>query len=161
MGLAGVALVIAPGAGSPKMSGSVIAGISAISFTALVLLSKTLAKIYSRLDLALMETAGAAILLTPVALMDGWKHSEMSFLWLLVLGVIHTAVGTTLYLDVLRTIPATHVGIIGYVEPVSVVIFAWVFLSQRPSVLTIVGGVLVVGAGLFLILDEGKERVKG
>ncbi|HLY83776.1 MAG TPA: DMT family transporter, partial [Acidimicrobiales bacterium] len=124
----------------------------AVLFVFLIVLSKPLAEVYGGLHLAFLEMAGAGLVLVPVAALTRWPHASPSWLWLLVLGVVHTAVGIVLYLGALSDLPATHVGIFGYLEPVGVVLCAWIFLAQRPAVETVLGGVLVVSAGVAIVV---------
>jgi len=122
---------------------------------ALVLLSKPLASVYGGLRLALLEMGGAGLVLIPVAAASSWPAPAPSWLWLLVLGAVHTALGIAIYLHVLGDLPATHVGILGYLEPVGVIVCAWLWLGQRPALSTVVGGVLVIGAGVATIMWRG------
>jgi drug/metabolite transporter (DMT)-like permease len=60
----------------------------------------------------------------------------------------------------LARLPATHVGILGHLEPVGVVACAWVWLGQRPAVETVAGGILVVAAGVLIVIgasDRGQN----
>jgi len=101
----------------------------------------------------------AGVALVPVALASHWSQPAPLWLWLLVLGGIHTAMGTGLYFGALAHLPATHVGILGYLEPVGVVLCAWVFLSQRPTWQTVIRGVVVVAAGIWLVMNgDGGPR---
>ena len=115
---AGFCLVAAPTVRAAGIAGLTLALVAAGLFVALILLSKPLASIYGGLRLAFIELAGAGVVLVPVALAMAWPAPAWSWLWLVVLGVVHTAIGITLYLSVLARIPATHVGILGYLEPV-------------------------------------------
>jgi O-acetylserine/cysteine efflux transporter len=99
--------------------------------------------------------------LVPVALATAWPAPAWSWLWIVVLGVVHTAIGITLYLSVLARVPATHVGILGYLEPVAVVIAAWLVLGQRPAPATVAGGVLVVAAGAIVAASGSGKPSDG
>jgi drug/metabolite transporter (DMT)-like permease len=155
---AGAVLITAPAARGTGVTGLVLAGLAAVLYVGLILASKPLAQIYGGLHLALVEMAGAGVVMVPVAAASHWPAPRLDWLWLLVLGVVHTAFGITVYLAVLGRLRATHVGIIGYLEPVGVVLFAWVLLSQRPSWQTVAGGLLVLGAGTALVAAEGRGR---
>ena len=155
---AGFCLVAAPTVRAAGIAGLVLALVAAALFVALILLSKPLASIYGGLRLAFIELAGAGVVLVPVALAIAWPAPAWSWLWIVVLGVAHTAIGITLYLSVLARIPATHVGILGYLEPVAVVIAAWLVLGQRPAPATVAGGVLVVAAGVLVAASGRRPR---
>jgi drug/metabolite transporter (DMT)-like permease len=144
----GFALLAAPTVHSAGASGLVLSLVAAALFVALILLSKPLAALYGGLRLAFIELGGAGLVLIPVALATAWPAPSAAWWWVVVLGVVHTAVGITLYLSVLARVPATHVGILGYLEPVVVVLAAWLWLGQRPALATVAGGLLVVAAGI-------------
>lgn len=156
LALGGFVLVAAPAAEGASAAGVVLALIAAVTFAALVLASKPLSEAYGGLRTAFMEMTGAGLVLVPVAIGARWGDPSASWAWLVVLGVAHTAVATGIYLAVLGRLPATHVSILGYLEPASVVLFGWLFLSQTPSLSTVVGGVLIVAAGA-LVFRSGME----
>jgi drug/metabolite transporter (DMT)-like permease len=156
---AGFALLAAPTVQAAGMAGLALSLVAAVLFVALIMLSKPLASAYGGLRLAFIEMAGAGVTLVPVALWTAWPAPSAPWLWLVVLGVVHTAVGITIYLSVLADLPATHVGILSYLEPVVVVVCAWLWLAQRPGWATVAGGLLVIGAGISLVLaGDGARR---
>jgi drug/metabolite transporter (DMT)-like permease len=155
---AGFALVAGPTIRSAGAGGLALSLIAAVLFVFLIILSKPLAEVYGGLQLAFMEMAGAGVLLIPVAVLTRWPRPAPSWMWLLVLGVVHTGAGISIYLAALADLPATHVGILGYLEPVGVVVCAWVFLGQRPAIETVLGGVLVVGAGVTIVALGRPDR---
>ncbi len=156
IGVGGAALITRP-AGGGDDAGLILAGIAAASFGALVLIAKPLAQIYGGLRLTLMEMMVAGLVLLPLAVRQEWGRPEWSWAWLVVLGAAHTAVGTALYLAALARVPATHVGILGYLEPAGVVVFGWLLLGLTPAVPTIVGGALIVAAGV-LVVSAGRRE---
>jgi drug/metabolite transporter (DMT)-like permease len=64
----------------------------------------------------------------------------------LLLGTVFTALNQTLYAASLRTLSAKTVSIIATMLPLYASITAIVFLAEIPSVQTIVGGGVVIGA---------------
>ena len=140
-------------------TGLLLAGFTAASFVALVVVSKPLADAYGGLRLALMEMVGAGTVLLPWVATTDWGPARWSWLLLVVLGLVHTAAGLGLYLGALARVPATHVGIMGYLEPVGVVVVAWLFLNESPTSGTLVGGALIVAAGALLIRSAGTAEV--
>jgi drug/metabolite transporter (DMT)-like permease len=158
---AGFALVAGPTVRSAGVGGLMLSLVAAVLFVALIMASKPLATLYGGLRLAFLEMAGAGLVLVPVAAFTKWPSPSPSWLWLLVLGVVHTALGITIYLSALARLPATNVGILGYLEPVGVVVCAWLWLGQRPAAETVAGGILVVAAGVLIVVsasDRGQDR---
>ena len=160
LGLAtvGFCLVAAPTVRAAGTAGLILSLLAAALFVVLILVSKPLAAAYGGLRLAFIEMAGAGVVLVPVALATAWPAPTAGWWWIVVLGVVHTAVGIALYLGVLAEVPATHVGILGYIEPVAVVVAAWIWLGQRPALLTAVGGLLVVAAGAVVAAFGAASR---
>jgi drug/metabolite transporter (DMT)-like permease len=162
LAIAGLALVAGPSLWgsqafrSGSASGMAWAALSAVTFVALVLLSKPLAEVYGGLRLALIEMLVAGVALLPLALIVDWgTPSPLGWAALVALGLLHTAVAISLYLSTLARIPATHAGILGYLEPAAVVALAWLVLSETPRLTTVLGGAMIVVAGGLVILRTG------
>ena len=155
---AGFALLAGPAVRSAGVVGLAESLLSAVAFVFLIILSKPLAQVYGGVPLAFLEMAGAGVFLIPVAALAHWPAPAPAWLWLLVLGLVHTALGIALYLRVLAELPAVHVGILGYLEPLGVVLCAWIFLGQRPVMDTVLGGLVVVGAGVALVVAGRPDR---
>ncbi|HUR48248.1 MAG TPA: DMT family transporter [Acidimicrobiales bacterium] len=155
LGLVGVALIAGPALGNADPGGLAMAAASMTLLIALNLASKPLVAVYGGLRLAFMETAGAALFLAPVAVVLHTGSLATGWPWLLLLGLVHTAFGVTMYLSALRHLPVTHASILTYLEPASVVVLAWLVLAETPTLLTSIGGLLVVGAGI-LVVSAGR-----
>lgn len=80
--------------------------------------------------------------------------------WLLILlvGVIFTAMPHALFASSLRHLSATTAGLISCLQPLYGSVLAFILLSERVNLLTIVGGVLVVSAALFETWSVSKGR---
>lgn len=154
LAVAGFALIAGPVLEPGTATGLAWAALSAVTFVALVLVSKPLAEQLGGLRLNLAEMAVAGVLLVPVAATTDWTGLGAAWPWLLVLGGVHTAVGITLYLAALARVPATAAGILGYLEPVSVVMLAWLVQHDPPALATAAGGALVVAAGALVVLGS-------
>ena len=84
-------------------------------------------------------------------------------LWaVLGLAVFSTALGGTIFLHGMRYIPVQHTSIVGLLEPASAPVFALVFLAERPSLWTLLGGALIlVGAVLVVLFGAAEEGLAG
>lgn len=149
--IVGFVALAAPELEGPSALGVGWAAVAAVTFVAIVLLAKPLAQTYGGLRLTLMEMVVAGVLLAPLAATTRWGLTARGLGWLVVLGLVHTAVGTAIYLAVLARVPAAHVGIVGYLEPVGVVAFAALADHQGPPLSTVIGAGLIVTAGMLVI----------
>ncbi len=68
-----------------------------------------------------------------------------SWPWVLVLGAVNTGIGCYLYFSSFGGLRAQTVAILGYLEPVSVVVCALVFLHEPMGTLEWLGAVLIIG----------------
>ena len=66
--------------------------------------------------------------------------------WLLALGPGQMAVGLLLYIACLKRIPAGRAALLGLLELVAGPIWVWIFDGERPGDLTLLGGIVVIGA---------------
>ncbi|RPI31722.1 MAG: EamA family transporter, partial [Actinomycetota bacterium] len=56
-----------------------------------------------------------------------------------------------LYIEGVRRVRVEHASILGYLEPVSAPLYALVLLGEAPAATTLVGGALIVVAGLLIV----------
>lgn len=157
VGLGGVALIAGPALDRADPFGLAMAGLSMLLLVALNIAAKPLATIYGGRRLAFMETLASAMVLLPVAAFADWSGLGDSWPWLLLLGLAHTAAGVSLYLAALRHLPVTQVSITSYLEPLAVVVLAWIVLSESPALTTLAGGALVLVAGTMVIVGEHRS----
>ncbi|MCU1463538.1 MAG: hypothetical protein JWO37_3613 [Acidimicrobiales bacterium] len=147
----GFALVAAPGARAAGGTGFALALAAGASMIVLVLVSKPLAEVYGGLRLALGEFAVAGVVLIPVGLFATWGPARATWLWVVVLGLVHTALGVSLYLAALAKVPATHAAILGYLEPAGAVLSGWLVLDEHLGGVELAGGALIVLAGWMVV----------
>jgi drug/metabolite transporter (DMT)-like permease len=151
LGLAAVGLVLLarpqPGTGS----GVLLAVIAGLLFAAWTLISKAVVADVGGMWLGFSNLGIAGLVLAPWALLAEWGEPEASWSWLLVLGLGMTALLGPLYLVVLDRLPASTASVLLYLEPVSALLLAWLFLGEEPGTLTLVGGALIVAGGIIVL----------
>ena len=150
LAVVGVALVAWPSLGTPDAEGLVLAGVAGALLVFLLLVNKPLAVAYSALPLAFTQFLVAGAALVPVAAFAGWGSPRLAWLWLVVLGVVHTALADVLFLGALARMPASRAGVLLYLEPASAVAFGWLLLGEVPEPAMVAGGVLIVLAGVLV-----------
>jgi DME family drug/metabolite transporter len=157
---AGLALIALAGEdGSAVRPLALATGLAAaVSYAALVIGTKHLT---SRLPVATIEVwyfTVAALVLAPFLLgADRVLPRGAEIVYVLLLGVVFTAVSGVLYVWLLRRVTAQTVGILAYLEPVSAAVLAWAILDEPLGAAVIAGGALVVVAGLLVVVAEPSE----
>ncbi len=63
--------------------------------------------------------------------------------WMLVLGIVNTGIGCYLYFAEIAKLPVETVSILGYLEPLSAVVFAVILLHEHLNAYELVGAVLI------------------
>jgi drug/metabolite transporter, DME family len=100
----------------------------------------------------------AAVATAPFLLLGGRvvPHSE-EIAYVLLLGIVFTALAGLCFVWLLRRVTTQAISTLGYLEPVSAALLAWAILGQELGWAVLVGGTLIIGAGLLVILYEPVE----
>jgi drug/metabolite transporter (DMT)-like permease len=147
--------------GSAALWGNVLALIGATTVAVYVLIGRS-----SRtggigvLPYSIVVYSAAAATLLPVAVVLEvrlWGYSGGTWFWLAAITLGPQLMGHTVFNWALRYVEASIISGTILAEPVVAAILAWLVLSERPGLLTIVGGVIVL-AGLYLLL-KGRSFV--
>ena len=160
LALAGLAVVLLPqllgGGVSLSLAGLLAALLTGFGYATYTISVKGLTKIVSSTTISMAEAAGDALLVLPLALWQfhssGYHLDERAWIAAVVMGVVCTAVSYTLWNEGTRRVRVEQVTILGYVEPVAGPLYAVFLVGQLPSVWTVIGGALILGAGLLVII---------
>lgn len=105
--------------------------------------------------LVFVQCSVATLILLPVVLITKGAGALAappgSLLLLAVVGVVHTALALFLYFWGLQRVKVQHVGVLAYLDPVSAVLFALLFLGEVPAATSLMGGALVLGGSALLL----------
>lgn len=83
--------------------------------------------------------------------------SIKSIILILVLGIAHTGIAYCLYFSAMKDLKGQSIAILGYIDPVSSVVFS-IFLLREPfSIYQLIGGVIIL---LSAIISEKKPKPK-
>ena len=161
LAVAGFAVMSGRALDARGATGLTLALVAAVTFVALVLLNKPLADAYGGIRAAQIQMTGAGVLIAPVVLFTAHLPSpEPSWLWLIVLGVVHTGLAIAVYLTALSVVGATTTGVLGYLEPATAVLWAWVVLHEKPAIVTLIGGAAILVAGLLVVRNENAAEIE-
>lgn len=157
--LFGVALIIPKFELGNNVTQGVIWGIiSGFTFAVLSILNRKYVKNYSSLVIAFYQDVVAAIVLLPFLFFTKATFNSKDIFLLVLLGVVFTAVSHSLFIKGMTHVKAQLASIIASLEPVYGIIFAIFFLSEIPTLRTITGGAIILGATFVASNDFFKFR---
>jgi drug/metabolite transporter (DMT)-like permease len=140
--------------------GIVVALSAGFCYTGFLLTMGSLTKRVRSATLVACESVLDALVLLPLALWQvlgsGYRLSGRDLLVAAILGVVCTAFAYTIWTEGVRRVPVAHVSILGYLEPLSAPLYALVLLGERPTPWTLLGGVLIIGAGIMVVTRGGQ-----
>lgn len=149
-----IGVLIISGAATGEFSyikGVVYGLISGFSFALLQLLNRRLTNANGALVTVTVQNSVAALVLLPMVFFSIKSFTVSQWAYLLVLGVFCTAIAQTLFINALQRVSVSIASLIAAgLEPVYGIIVAALLLSQKPEPNVIVGGVIVLGAVLFV-----------
>jgi drug/metabolite transporter (DMT)-like permease len=128
---------------------------TALTYAALIIGTKAVAARVSAASLTFWNYTIAALAMLPLLLGASRVVPEPGeWAALLLLGVVFTALSGYLYISLLRRVTAQAMGILAYLEPVSASLLAWAFVDEALGWQLVLGGALVIGAGLLVVFFE-------
>lgn len=132
-------------------SAGIIAGLSSgVAYAIIIIFLRVLAQEFNPLVLAFFSNAVMAVLLAPFI-----KEIPLNALWsFLLMGVVHSTIAPILYFKGLQHVSANRTAVLGYLEPVGAVIFGMIFLTEFPSVNSVIGGMLVIFSGYLTLKSD-------
>jgi drug/metabolite transporter (DMT)-like permease len=170
LALAGLTLILVPdligegvGLSIPGLLAALFTGFGYATYAVSV---KGLTKIVAPSTISMAEAGGDALLVLPVALWQlgstGYEPDGRTWIAAVVMGVFCTAIAYTLWIEGTRRVRVEHVTILGYIEPVAGPLYAVFLVGQLPTTWTVVGGALILGAGLLVVIfgrGEGRGAI--
>ena len=170
LAVSGIGVMLAPGLMDPALRlstlGVALGLVSGALLAVFFLVAKTLSTDVDGSTMLISNGVVVAAVMLPVGLLQ-WSGAGFPFVladfWaVLGLAVFSTALGGTIFLHGMRYIPVQHTSIVGLLEPASAPVFALIFLAERPSLWTLVGGALIlIGAVLVVLLGAAEEGLAG
>ena len=94
----------------------------------------------------------AAIVMLIILFVSGqtlFGYSPMTYLWLLLIAIFPQLIGHSTYNWALRYLPVALVAVVTLGEPIGSSILAFVILKEIPTILQIIGGILIL-AGIYV-----------
>jgi len=127
--------------------GVILGLLAGLAYAGFTIVSKKALSSFSSEVVAFYSYSTATLFLLPFVIGIDFSPDSTSLRLLLVLGILNTAFAVTLYLRGLRMVKAQKAVVFTYLEPVSALVFGFLFLAQPPTPLMLVGGSLILFAG--------------
>lgn len=132
--------------------------VSALFFALRNILHKNYFSHYSGPHTMLYQTLVACLMLCLFVEVPPMDVTENDWLLIVLVGVIFTAMPHALFASSLRHLSATTAGLISCLQPLYGSILAFLLLSERVNIWTIIGGLLVISAALFETWSVSRGR---
>ena len=164
----GAFLIAAQGLGGNMPIAGIVCGIaSAFCYALMVIASKGAPHIEGLENSALqlsaafvtalvltLVTQGAPSFFSPgIAAGIDWRAVAM-------LGVVNTGIGCLLYFSAVAKLPVQTVAVVGYLEPLSAVVFSAVLLGEVITPVRLMGAALIIGGAIFCELAGKRASAK-
>jgi DME family drug/metabolite transporter len=140
------------------LAGVLLSLTSAAGYAGMILSGRALSKRCHSLQINSISFATAALLLLICALATRLVlvYPPVSWLLILYLGCVPTALAYTLFQSGLRTTPATLTSVLTLCEPLTAALLAWLFFGERLGPLGLVGALLLSGT-ICLLASAGSR----
>lgn len=138
--------------------GILLGVLSAVFFAARNIMNRNVFSHYSGTKNMMWQSAVIAIVLFPFEIHHFNSELELStWLWLLLLGCVFTALPHSLIVNGLRYIKAKTMSLVSCLSPCYGTIFAVYLWSEYPNTQTLIGGALIVSAAIYETLTAHKQ----
>lgn len=117
---------------------------SAFSYALRNLILKRHVDKYNGTALMMQQALIVSIVLLPVIFTMDTSNIESQFPYLLILGLVTTAIGHSLFIGSLKYFSVSTASIIGSAQPICGIIIALIFLNEIPTFNTFIGGSLIL-----------------
>jgi drug/metabolite transporter (DMT)-like permease len=147
---------------SRDLLGILIALASAVTFALQLLITRKFCVNLSAYTTAAAMCAMSIITLGPFVLSQPDQLAMIGSmpLWFIVKGILNNAIPGLIYVWSLKAIEAQRISVIGFLEPLSAIILAFIFLGEVPGFRTLIGGALILGAGYWVITRRPEQPVE-
>ena len=147
--------------GSDPARGLMFALASAVFYSIVTLFNKTFDGL-DGLDCTICQILAAGVVVIPYALISHsgpWvMPNAAGIICIIVLGFVHTGMALYFYFSAIKELPSETVALCSYIDPVSAIIFASIFLNERLSPMQIAGAALIIGSALWGEMSGKKKK---
>lgn len=139
--------------------GLIWAVFSGALFAVLTLINRRLVIRQSAIVVVFYQQVTAMLCLLPFVIKAGQVPDQGALVYLLVLGVVCTALPHTLFIKSLSVLKAQLASVVTALEPIYGIVLAVIILHEIPDLSTVLGAVIVIGA-VFLAMTAHRKNSK-
>lgn len=147
--------------GSQPLKGVLFGFLAALFYACVTILNKQLKGGFTGIQITIVQLFAAGIVVAPYAVINhegAWVMPQgAGLVCLIIVGVVHTGIVLHLYFSSMQILPGQSVAMCSYIDPVSSLLIAAAVLSERMSIVQIIGAVLIIGGAAFGELYRKKE----
>lgn len=147
--------------GSQPLKGVLFGLLAALFYACVTILNKQLKGGFTGIQITIVQLFAAGIVVAPYAVINhegAWVMPHgAGLVCLIIVGVVHTGIVLHLYFSSMQILPGQSVAMCSYIDPVSSLLIAAAVLSERMSIVQIIGAVLIIGGAAFGELYRKKE----
>ncbi|WP_339751342.1 DMT family transporter [uncultured Winogradskyella sp.] len=143
---------------SDQLQGILFGLLSALCFALRILIIKRLITAYNGTMLMFYQVSIIAVILAPVLYVMDTSNIKTQFPYVILLALLTTAIGHTLFVKSLKYFKASTASIIGSGQPVFGIIIAYFFLNEIPTIHTFVGGTLILATVVIESIRSNKIK---
>jgi drug/metabolite transporter (DMT)-like permease len=124
---------------------------SGFGYAFMIILSRRLSQMLLHQKAVVMLLWLTVLMTAPVVLSMDYHISLHTAALLLITGLFHSTLAPLMYFSALRHVLAQHAAILGYIEPLAAIPLAFAFLSERPPLIALAGGGLILLSGYMVV----------
>ncbi|MCB1517593.1 MAG: DMT family transporter [Hyphomicrobiaceae bacterium] len=159
-GFAGALLIVRPG-GLPWNAGLLFAFLAALSYSGYIVTTRIVAQV-DHTTTNMLYASGIGMLATSLVGPFFWQPIALGDLWLIAFVAATTVVAHTMMIEALRHAPASVTQPFNYLTLPWAIILGWSIFGQWIDPVSLIGAVIIAGAGLVVWAREQhlKQRAR-
>jgi len=142
---------------SNQLRGVLFGLLSALCYALRILILKGQVVKYNGTALMFYQVAIIAVVLAPVLYFMDTSNITTQYPYVLLLALLTTAIGHTMFVNSLKYFKASTASIIGSAQPVFGIIMAFFFLNEIPTTHTFAGGALILAT---VVIESIRSKTK-
>lgn len=160
--VAGMAMIVltgsGPSMGSAHLPGILAGTVSGLAYAFVIISGRRLSQLLLHQKAIVVLLWITIVATAPSALIMDYALDLRTASLLFITGVLHSTTAPLLYFSALRRVLAQHAAILGYIEPLAAIPLAFLLLSEKPPLMALFGGILILFSGYLIVRSKGRDE---